>query len=113
VTASGFVEAKASVPALAAPFEVALLPAPSQDRRVRVVADTGQPVTHAIVLLVPATVFDVGVYAAPDTNGVVHFTNVRPGVARVVAQADGFVGAELNLPADSDVPATLTLRRKP
>ncbi len=109
VTASGFVEAKASVPALAAPFEVALMPAPSRDRRVRVVADTGQPVTHAIVLLVPATVFDMGVYAAPDTNGVVHFTNVRPGVARVVAQADGFVGAALNLPADSDAPATLTL----
>jgi len=112
VTASGFVEAKASVPALAAPFDVSLMPAPSQNRQVRVVADTGEPVTHAIVLLVPATVFDVGVYAAPDTNGVVHFTSVRPGVARVVAQADDFVGAALNLPADSDALATLTLARR-
>ena len=42
-------------------------------------------------------------------NGVVRFTDVPPGVARVVAQADGFVGAALNLPADSNAPATLAL----
>ena len=75
----------------------------------RVVADTGEPIAHAIALLAPATVFNVGVYAATDTNGVVRFTDVPPGVARVVAQADGFVGAALNLPADSNAPATLAL----
>ncbi len=114
VTAPGFLDAKAEVPGLAAPLEVAMTPAPSRDRRVVIVADTGEPIAHAIVLLAPATVFDVGVYATPDANGVVRFLNLPPGAARVAAQADGFVGAAVNLPADSDAPVTLTLvRRKP
>ena len=113
-TASGFLEAKVEVSASPATFEVALTPAPSRERTVRVVADSGEPLAHAIVLLAPATVFNVGVYAATDANGVVRFTDVPPGVARVVAQADGFVGAAMNLPADSNAPATLALRsRKP
>ena len=112
VSASGFLDAKAAVPASPAPLEVALTPLPSANLRVRVVADTGEPIAHAIVLLAPATIFDVGVYAATDTNGVVRFTNVPAGAARVVAQADGFVGATLNLPRDSDAPATVTLARR-
>ena len=114
VTAPGFLEAKAEVPGLAAPLEVALTPAPSGDRRVVIVADTGEPIAHAIVLLAPATVFDVGVYATPDANGVVRFLNVPPAGARVVAHADGFIGAAVSLSADSDAPVTLTLaHRKP
>ena len=111
-TASGFLEGKVEVSASPATFEVALTPAPSRERTVRVVADTGEPIAHAIVLLAPATIFNVGVYATTDTNGVVRFTDVPPGVARVVAQADGFVGGALNLPADSNAPATLALRSR-
>jgi len=112
VTAPGFGDAEVKVPALAPPIEVALTPAPSSDRRVRVVSDTGEPIAQAILLLAPATAFDVGVYAASDENGVVGFTNVPRGVARVVAEAEGFVGAALNLRANSDAPATLTLTRR-
>jgi hypothetical protein len=112
VSAPGFLESKLEVPALPAAFEVALTPEPSPIRRVRVVADTGEPIAEAIVLLAPATIFDVGVYAATDRNGVVTFMNVPPRVARVVAQADGFVGAAVNLREDSDAPTTLTLVRR-
>ena len=60
-TASGFLDAKVEVSASPATFEVALTPAPSRERTLRVVADTGEPIAHAIALLAPATIFDVGV----------------------------------------------------
>lgn len=111
VSAPGFLDSKGEVAALAAPLEVALTPVPSGIRDVRVVADTGEAIANAIVLLAPATIFDVGVYAATDKNGVVRFANVAPAAARVEVQAEGFVGAAVNLPANSDAPVTLTLSR--
>jgi hypothetical protein len=110
-TASGFLESKVEASASPATFEMALTPEPSRERTVRIVADTGEPIANAIVLLAPATVFNVGVYAATNTDGVVRFIDVPPGVARVVVHADGFVGAALNLRSDSDAPATLALSR--
>jgi len=113
VYAPGFVEATANVAPASAPIEIAVAPLPRSLRQVRVVTKRGEPIEHAIVEVLPATVLDIGVIGVTDANGVIVFTNVSPRDTRVRASAEGFLPSAISLSANSDAPVEVVLLPAP
>lgn len=110
VTARGFAADGAKVTITQSGiYEVTLRPDPPAQRRVRVVGAGDEPVSGAIVELLPPTVLDVGVIAVTDAKGVVVFPDAPQGTLSAIASADGFAPVSFSLPGDTDAPVVVTL----
>ena len=110
ITASGYepAELKLSEPTTIVQ-ELALMPAPATSLRPRVITTSGEPVPNAVVELLPANPIEAGHVAVADAKGFVSFSDVPPGALRLVASADRFVTAAMQVAGDSRSDIVLTL----
>ena len=109
VFAPGYIETYAKVAAGAGALEITMPPLPARQRQLRLVSKTGEPVALAIVELLPATAFDIGVIGVTDVNGIVRFPDVPPRELLVHILAAHYVPAQIKLPANTDALLTVTL----
>lgn len=110
ITAAGYepAELKLSEPTTIVQ-ELALMPAPATSLRPRVITTSGEPVPNAVVELLPANPIEAGHIAMSDAKGFASFSDVPPGALRLVASADRFVIAAMQVADDSRSDIVLTL----
>ena len=93
------------------PQDIALMPVPRLDARVRVITTSGEPLADAVVALISANPAAVPRVAVTDATGVVTFSDVPSGSLELVASADGFVMSTMRLAQGDASEVVLTLSR--
>jgi hypothetical protein len=89
--------------------EVALLPTPPTWLELQVVNTSGEPLRDAVVELTSANPLEVGHIAAADAKGMVMFADAPPGALRLVANADGYLSATMEITKDKRAGVLLKL----
>lgn len=93
------------------PQDIALMPLPRVNARIRVITTSGEPLADAVVALISANPAAVPRVAVTDATGVVTFSDVPSGSLELVASADGFVMSMKRLGQGDASEVVLTLSR--
>jgi hypothetical protein len=92
-------------------MEVALTPEPNDEVQPHVVTSSGLPIQDAVVELTSDLAFAVPHVAVTDAAGVARFQDVPANAFRLVARAEGFVPAVLQITSEARDRPVLTLTK--